>query len=535
MDLRSSVYENQSEIAFADNVVPLCELAKGLEEAGEFESAVDTLRPFWDGPASRPKTSGLEELARAELLLRAGTLTGWIGSAKQVSGAQEAAKDLISESITILENLGINEKVAEARVDLSICYWREGALDEARVTLRHVLNYFDNSQSEQKLRALLNSAIVENVATREREALRIYRSAYPLFHASTNHALKGKFHNSYATLLRSLGTSESREDYIDKALVEYAAAGYHFERAGHRRFQARVENNVGYLYAKIGRFHDAQKHLTNARALHVSVGDFGGAAGADDSRAQAFLLAGKPIEAERIARSAVRALSSGGEQTVLAEALTTHGTALARLKQFPGAKTAFDQAREIGQNAGSPERGGIAAVTVIEELSDYLSLDALQQYYFTAESLLSTSQNRSIKARLGECARRVLTIELANIKAGISTGLQFASSLTKEPAATPQSASRMQITAAPQSAVVTEPALDVQLSPGFSLDTEVLRYEGSLIRKALEDAGGSVTRAARMLGVTHQGLAFILNGRHSDLLSIRTPVKKRRRSIIRNH
>ena len=70
---------------------------------------------------------------------------------------------------------------------------------------------------------------------------------------------------------------------------------------------------------------------------------------------------------------------------------------------------------------------------------------------------------------------------------------------------------------------------------GFSLDTEVLRYEGSLIRRALEESGGSVTRAARLLGVTHQGLAFILNGRHSDLSSIRTPVKRRRRSIIRHH
>jgi hypothetical protein len=36
-----------------------------------------------------------------------------------------------------------------------------------------------------------------------------------------------------------------------------------------------------------------------------------------------------------------------------------------------------------------------------------------------------------------------------------------------------------------------------------------------------------------MLGVTHQGLAFILNGRHKDLLSARSPVKRRRRSIIR--
>jgi transcriptional regulator with GAF, ATPase, and Fis domain len=100
--------------------------------------------------------------------------------------------------------------------------------------------------------------------------------------------------------------------------------------------------------------------------------------------------------------------------------------------------------------------------------------------------------------RLGECARRVLT---ANVNEALSD------------AGIP----------------------NVTMQPGFSLDAEVLRYEGNLIRKALEESGGSVTRAARLLGVTHQGLAFILNGRHSDLLSIRTPVKRRRRSIIRYH
>ena len=70
---------------------------------------------------------------------------------------------------------------------------------------------------------------------------------------------------------------------------------------------------------------------------------------------------------------------------------------------------------------------------------------------------------------------------------------------------------------------------------GYSLESEVLSYEANLIRQALQATGGSVTRAARLLGVTHQGLAFILNGRHKDLLAIRTPVKRRRRSIIRYH
>jgi len=69
--------------------------------------------------------------------------------------------------------------------------------------------------------------------------------------------------------------------------------------------------------------------------------------------------------------------------------------------------------------------------------------------------------------------------------------------------------------------------------PEGSLDQLVLSYEGDLIKRALESSGGSVTRAARLLGITHQGLAFILNGRHRNLLSVRTPVKQRRRSIIR--
>jgi transcriptional regulator with GAF, ATPase, and Fis domain len=212
-------------------------------------------------------------------------------------------------------------------------------------------------------------------------------------------------------------------------------------------------------------------------------------------------MEGNSAEAERVARRAVQALKQGGEQGFLAEALITHGKALARLTQSKVAKATLDQAVEISQTAGNPDRGGIAAITAIEELSEDLPVKALQDYYRTAEALLSHSQNQSLRTRLGDCARRVLSVALSDTGAS----------------------------SAPSTDIVPP------LQPGFSLDSEVLRYEGNLIRRALEESGGSVTRAARLLGVTHQGLAFILNGRHSDLLSIRTPVKRRRRSIIRHH
>lgn len=497
MELHAATFQKPTETSVTDDIIPLCELAKNLAEAGEFDSACEVLQPFWAGVPLRPETNGLSDEAKAELLLRSGTLTGWLGSSKQIADAQEAAKDLISESASIFEALGNAEKIAEARIDLAICYWREGALDEARVTLRLVLESLGAVQSEQRLRALLNSAIVEKGANRDHDALRIYREAAPQFADCPNLALKGKFHNAYAVLLRSLGSSEKKEDYIDSALVEYAAASFHFEQVGFHKLQATVENNVAFLFASIGRFPEAQEHVNSARHLFVRLKDHGGMAYTDDTLAQIFLMEGNSAEAERVARRAVQTLKQGGEQTFLVEALTTHGRALARLNQTSGAKSVLDRAVEIAQTAGNPDRGGIAAVTAIEELSDYLPVDALHNYYRTAESLLSNSQNLSLRTRLGECARRVLSVALAANTATTNT----------------------------------EPPLQ----PGFSLDSEVLRYEASLIRRALEESGGSVTRAARLLGVTHQGLAFILNGRHSELLSIRTPVKRRRRSIIRHH
>jgi tetratricopeptide (TPR) repeat protein len=482
-----------------------CKRAKELEEAGEFEEARKALSQFWVELGQRPLTDGLLEPSQAELLLRAGSLTGWLGSTRQMHGAQEVAKDLISESASISKRLGDREKFAEATIDLAICYWREGGLDEARVTLKHALDSLGDLKSEQRLRALLNSAIIEQVAGRYREALSIYQTASPLADLSSNTSLKGKFHNSYALFLKNLGLAKESEEHIDRALVEFAAARFHFEECGHKRFLARVENNEGFLFASLGRFKEAHEHLDRARALDVNLGDLGSTASVDDTRAQAFLLEGKTKEAETAARSAVRVFERGGEQTALAEALTTYGKALARLLQGPVARSTLNRAIEVAQSAGDPDSGGIAALTVIEELGGTLEFKDLLHYYRTAESLLTRSQHPRVGFRLGECARRVLAAEVE--ARGVETG---------------------------EARAIEAPAeASPDASQSCSLEAEVLRYEGSLIRNALEASGGSVTRAARLLGVTHQGLAFILNGRHKDLLSVRTPVKRRRRSIIR--
>ncbi len=67
----------------------------------------------------------------------------------------------------------------------------------------------------------------------------------------------------------------------------------------------------------------------------------------------------------------------------------------------------------------------------------------------------------------------------------------------------------------------------------FSLFSAVNELEARLIGQALEEAEGSVTGAAKLLGLKYQTFTTILNTRHKRLQEKRTPAKKRKRSIIK--
>src|ERR1051326_3699454 len=152
-------------------------LSKELEEAGKYEEAREVLRELWPHVGARPLLEGLDAATKAEVLCRVGVLTRCIGGAKQIEGAQEIAKDLISESLAIFEELHDVEKVAEAQINLTYCYWHQGEFDEARALLRDALNRLPNTESEVRALALIRYAIVERSAGRLSEALQIHTSA----------------------------------------------------------------------------------------------------------------------------------------------------------------------------------------------------------------------------------------------------------------------------------------------------------------------------------------------------------------------
>jgi len=365
-----------------------CELAKRLEEAGDYKAAREALNEFWPNFNERPNTEGLDRRTAAEVLLRIGALTGWVGSTKQIAGAQERAKNLISESTNVFEALPDEAKAAEAQIELAVCYRREGAFDEARVMLKAALSRLNDEDSELKGVALVRSVGVEKEATRYGAALNILTESAPLFETINSHALKGKFHNEFGAVLTLLSEKEHREDYIDCALVEYAAASFHFEQAGHDRYQACVENNLGYLYSMLGRYAEAHEHLNRARRLLVSLKDTVHVAQVDETRARAMLAEGRNAEAERLARAAADTLERGDHQHLLAEALTTHGTALARLGRHEQARLTFQRAVEAAEQAGDIEGAGNATLAVIEELGELLPTRELRNKHLSKSYLV---------------------------------------------------------------------------------------------------------------------------------------------------
>ncbi|HEX8140784.1 MAG TPA: sigma 54-interacting transcriptional regulator [Pyrinomonadaceae bacterium] len=402
---------NDSALSLAERAQLRCQAAKELEESGNYEAARSAMGEFWQRIGQRPEVDGLDQHTAAAVLLRAGSLSGWIGSLHKIAGAQAVAKDLISESASIFESLHETEEASEAYIDLAICYWREGAFDEARVTLQEVLSRLADDHSEQRARALLNSAIVDIFSSRYTDALHTLTNAAPLFEASQSHAAKGRFHVHLALALRNLGTLERREDYIDQALMEYTAASYHFEQAGHTGYRARVENNIGYLLLKIEKFTEAHEHLNRARLLFSSLKDSSSIAQVDDTRARVLLAQGRNTEAEKVSHSAVRTLERSDEQAVFAGALATHGVALGRLGRYEEARLTLERALEVAERAGDVEGAGAAAITLIEELPERLTVEEMRAFYAQADRLLARSQHQETLARLRACARRVLEAE----------------------------------------------------------------------------------------------------------------------------
>lgn len=236
-----------------------CEKALRLKDRGDYDGAQAAMLPFWKGFGHRPDTTGLQAPVAAEVLLCVGILTGWIGSRNENGEADGTAKDLITESINYFESAGDVKKVAAAQSELAYCYWRAGALDEARVMFTEALQIL-TAPGNTRANALLGLSVVEWSDCRHNEALRILTDNAALFKKITNHTLKGFYHNQLAMVWRKLTTPDQR-DTLRRIYGEYQEADHQFKLARNSVFRAMVKNNIANVLRQLSRFKEAHQYL----------------------------------------------------------------------------------------------------------------------------------------------------------------------------------------------------------------------------------------------------------------------------------
>jgi tetratricopeptide (TPR) repeat protein len=161
-----------------------CGLSKTYLDAGDYERAREAMGALWRRAGERRSVEGLSARAAAEVFLQAGRLTSAIGGARRVEGAQESAKNLFTEGALLFEQLGDSEKIAESRAELGLCYWREGAFEEARSVLRSALDALPGTGGEQRGATLVRLAVVEFSARCYDSVLKLLEEAAPLVEES---------------------------------------------------------------------------------------------------------------------------------------------------------------------------------------------------------------------------------------------------------------------------------------------------------------------------------------------------------------
>ena len=475
---------DSSDLTLNESARLRCEAARELKDRGEYDRAREVMRPFWQTFGERPNTAGLHGSIAAEVLLVVGILTRWIGSKNQIKDSAQIASDLISESITYWEAQTDAWKVAAARAELAMCYWREGALDNARVMFAEALKRL-TAEGNTRANALIALAEVERASSRYNDAMAILTNNARLFQKITNHTTKGHYHNQRAMVLRSLATAEKRLDYFERAIREYEQADQQFKLAHNTVYRGYVKNNLGFLLFKLGRFKVAHEYLTEARRLAVNVKDRILVAQFDDSLAKLFIATKQLKEAEAAARRSINVLDKSGHANTLAESLITYGIVLARLRNTDQAQFNFQRAIELAHNAGALSTAGIAAITMIEEIDD-LSAETLSHAYEQAGEWLSTCQSQELWHRFKVAGKKVVR--------GLRSESEDAGNLFNEPC---------------------------------HMETKVLEFEKRLISQALATANGRITHAAKWLAIGRQKLAYIIETRHPDLLTQRSPVHRR--------
>lgn len=378
-----------------------CTIAREQIDVGNYEAAFLILKDRWKF-GDWPKLNGLNLQRCADLLFTVGQLAGWLASTRQLPNGQQHGSELLSGSIAFCEQLGLSRRAAEGRIELALCYYRQGLFDHSRSTLLTGLRTLSTEDAELRALALIRLAGIERDAGRLNEAFRCLSEASDIGNRS-GPWVTGRCHIELASTYKELAIAEENPGHFEEAKEYYRTALYQFEAVGNHRLAASTQNNLGFMLLYAGDLSDAESHLSRARRAFDSFGDQIRRAQVDDSLAHLHLAQGKLEQAEEAINRAVEVTEKGDEDLLLAEGLTTKGLIYAKLGRIADARRVLEDAHRLAFRCGDQEGAGRALLVLIEEVGEAVGHEERQRLGDRLVALLTSSERPVLRQRLQQC------------------------------------------------------------------------------------------------------------------------------------
>jgi len=387
-----------------------CAVVREQIDVGNYEAACRILEPLWIF-GNWPRLEGLNQRSCADLLFTAGKLASYVANTRQLPRGQRHSEELLNGSVALFEQLGVRERAAEARIEVALCYHRQGLFDIGRSTLTRAIKDLSGKTGELLSLASVRLASLERHSGRLKEALSKLIKATSLVEAAGPWAT-ARWHLELASTYKDLAVSESAVCHLENAKHLYYKALYEFQAVGHHRYVAVVENNLGYLLLNWGSYVEAEDHLLRARRLFDGFADTLGTAQVNETLTRLYIETKQYQSAQQVIERAVEVLELTDAEAVLAEALTTGGIVAARQGRYIESKRSFEAAVNTAERCGDGEGAGRALLTMFEELGD--RLDELENLQISEKLklLLFTTQQTSLLTRVDRLLTKIGSIQL---------------------------------------------------------------------------------------------------------------------------
>jgi len=358
------------DLSVNEEIQVYCAISREQIDAGNYDAASRILRPWWQF-GSWPKLEGLNQKSSADLLFTTGELAGFVASTQQIPRGQRHGEELLIGSITLFEYLGFRRRTAEGRIELALCYYRQGLFDIGRSLLVHALADLSEDDWELRSLALIRLASVERHAGRLRDALGRLNEATDLVKLSGPWAT-GRRNLELASTYKDLAIAEGESVYFNNAEEFYYKALHEFEAVGNHRYVAIVENNIGFLLLNLNAYQESECHLLRSSRLFKAFSDAVRGAQVKETLARLYVATEQYVVAHNAIKEAVQTLENTDSEALLAEALTTNGLVESRLGNYASAKSILLAACSIAERCGDYGGAGRALLILLEELKHQL-------------------------------------------------------------------------------------------------------------------------------------------------------------------